>query len=302
MTRQYNPFADDLQSYINEAIKKAIKELQTCIPAIVKKVNSRGEVVVSPAIQRTSPDWVSLPWASMTLPVYTPAGGNGVISVPVSVGDTGWIIAGDLDPSLYFKDPSKPSRQNMFDRHSYKYGFFMPSAMNNFTVDSGDNGGFVIKVGDAKIVVKDNDRRREVQGSHACGRGIGSTKRFGYWYNRWGFAMIGFITDENNDFVLDKWGDITMGDGLEVYRQNLVNDIKMQQFEYRYDPARGINYLGYVLGERGNLVAWEAQMLDLVNSKPFVKRVVDWKVNIVDRVLLFQLVVDTDLGQIEIKG
>ena len=157
MTRQYNPFADDLQSYINEAIKKAIKELQTCIPAIVKKVNSRGEVVVSPAIQRTSPDWVSLPWASMTLPVYTPAGGNGVISVPVSVGDTGWIIAGDLDPSLYFKDPSKPSRQNMFDRHSYKYGFFMPSAMNNFTVDSGDNGGFVIKVGDAKIVVKDNE-------------------------------------------------------------------------------------------------------------------------------------------------
>lgn len=114
--------------------------------------------------------------------------------------------------------------------------------------------------------------------------------------------MIGFITDENNDFVLDKWGDITIGDGLDVYRQNLVNDIKMQQFEYRYDPARGINYLGYVLGERGNLVAWEAQMLDLVNSKPFVKRVVDWKVNIVDRVLLFQLVVDTDLGQIEIKG
>lgn len=155
MTRQYNPFADDLQSYINEAIKKAIKELQTCIPAIVKKVNSRGEVVVSPAIQRTSPDWVSLPWASMTLPVYTPAGGNGVISVPVSVGDTGWIIAGDLDPSLYFKDPSKPSRQNMFDRHSYKYGFFMPSGMNNISVEESD--GFVIRVGDSKIVIKGNE-------------------------------------------------------------------------------------------------------------------------------------------------
>lgn len=114
--------------------------------------------------------------------------------------------------------------------------------------------------------------------------------------------MIGFITDENNDLTLDKWGDIKMDEGLEVYRQNLVNDIKTQQFEYRYDPTKGINYLGYVLGEKGNLIAWEAQMLDLINSKPFVKRVVDWKVNIDKNVLLFELVVETDLGQIEIRG
>lgn len=157
MARQYNPFSDSLQGYINAAIKKAIKELQTCIPAIVTKVNGRGEVVVSPAIQRTGSDWESLPWAAMTLPVYTPAGGNGVISVPVSVGDTGWIIAGDLDPSLYFKDPTKVSRQNMFDRHNYKYGFFVPSAMNNFTISSADDGGVVIQVGDSKIVIKENE-------------------------------------------------------------------------------------------------------------------------------------------------
>lgn len=157
MTRLYNPFATDIQSYIDLAIKKAIKELQTCIPAIVKKVNSRGEVVVSPAIQRTGPDWESLPWAAMTLPVYTPAGGNGAISVPVSVGDTGWIIAGDLDPSLYFKDPTRASRQNMFDRHNYKYGFFVPSGMNNITFSSDDNGGIVIQVKNTKIVVKENE-------------------------------------------------------------------------------------------------------------------------------------------------
>ena len=107
--------------------------------------------------------------------------------------------------------------------------------------------------------------------------------------------MIGFITDENNDLTLDKLGNIKMAEGLDVYRQNLVNDIKLQQYEYRYDPEQGINYLGYVLGKTGNLVAWEAQMLDLVNQKAFVRRIVDWKTNIVDNVLLFQLVVETDL-------
>ena len=40
--------------------------------------------------------------------------------------------------------------------------------------------------------------------------------------------MIGFITDENNDLTLDKLGNIKMAEGLDVYRQNLVNDIKLQ--------------------------------------------------------------------------
>ena len=121
----------DVMDGINEAIKKAIKELQTCIPAIVKEVKSRNQVIVSPAIQKTSPAWQALPWADIVLPVYAPQGGDGIISMPVSAGDTGWIIAGDLDPSLYFQNPSKPATQNVFDRHNYQYGFFLPC--NSYT-------------------------------------------------------------------------------------------------------------------------------------------------------------------------
>lgn len=114
--------------------------------------------------------------------------------------------------------------------------------------------------------------------------------------------MIGFITDENNDLTLDKWGNIKMDSGIEVYRQHIVNELKLQQYEYRYDPNKGINYLGYVLGQTGNLVAWESQILDTINAMSFVKKIVEWKTNIVDNVLLFRLIVDTDLGRIEIKG
>lgn len=153
----YNPFGNTLPAYINEAIKKAVKELQTCIPAIVKEVKGRNQVIVSPAIQKTSPAWQTLPWADIVLPVYAPQGGNGIISVPVSAGDTGWIIAGDLDPSLYFQNPSKPAAQNVFDRHNYQYGFFMPCKIGDFGISSDDDGGIVIKNGDTKIVVKGNE-------------------------------------------------------------------------------------------------------------------------------------------------
>lgn len=154
----YNPFAQkNISIYIQEAIKKAIKEMQTCIPAIVKEVKSRDKVVVSPAVQQTSANWETLQWADILLPVYTPAGSKGIFSLPVSVGDTGWIIAGDLDPSLFFQDPSKPSRQNVFDRHSYQYGFFLPCKMKDFGIDQNDNRGIVIKNGDTKIVIKEDE-------------------------------------------------------------------------------------------------------------------------------------------------
>lgn len=157
MKRQYDPYADSLETYINQAIKKAIAEMQTCIPAIVKEVKGRDKVIVSPAIQQTGANWETLRWADILLPVYTPTGGNGIFSMPVSAGDTGWIVAGDLDPSLYMKNPSKPAQQNVFSRHNYQYGFFLPSKMNNFGIDQADDGGIVIKNGDTKIVVKGNE-------------------------------------------------------------------------------------------------------------------------------------------------
>lgn len=153
----YNQNNDSLIPYINAVVRKAIKEMQTCIPAIVKEVISREQVLVTPAVQQTTANLETLSWASVVLPVYTPQGGDGIFSMPVSAGDTGWIIAGDLDPSLFFKDPSSPARQNAFDRHNYQYGFFLPCKMKNFGIDSGDNGGIVIKNGDTKIVIKNNE-------------------------------------------------------------------------------------------------------------------------------------------------
>lgn len=115
--------------------------------------------------------------------------------------------------------------------------------------------------------------------------------------------MRTFVTDDNNDIALDSLGNIKVASGLEAYRQHIVNEIRLQQYEYPYDPKRGINYLGYVLGQKkGNLVAWESQILDAVNAMDFVKKIVEWKTNIQDNVLLFQLTVDTDLGQIDIRG
>ena len=153
----YNPYATGMDGVAVAAIKKYLQRVQTCIPAIIKEVKGRNWVIVSPAIQQTNSDWQSVPWADITLPVYTPTGSGAFLSLPLKAGDTGWIIAGDLDPSLFFKDPTMPARQNVFERHKYQFGFFLPTILTPITVDSGDEQGIVIKHGSTKIVIKDNE-------------------------------------------------------------------------------------------------------------------------------------------------
>lgn len=114
--------------------------------------------------------------------------------------------------------------------------------------------------------------------------------------------MLSIITDENNDLQLDSVGNIKMDVGAEAYRQHLINRIRLQQYEYPYDLTRGINWLGYVLGHNVNLAIWESQLLELVNGISFVNEIVDWRYEIDNTNLQFKLVVDTDYGEIELKG
>jgi len=158
MPINYNPFDDNFVSYLQGAIKKALYDFHTCIPAIVKKVIDRKTVIVSPAVQQIDSKHEPVAWADIKLPVHTPCGNAIVISAPLTVGDTGWIIAGDLDPSLFLKDTSKPAKQNVLDRHDYRFGFFMPDKITGYEISSDDDGGLYIGNldGTTKLVIKDD--------------------------------------------------------------------------------------------------------------------------------------------------
>lgn len=154
----FNPFANDPLPFIEALISRALHNLQTCVPAIVKKVEDRNMVVVIPAVQQMNAEWQSVEWAEMRLPVLTPCGKNIALSVPLTAGDTGWIIAGDLDPSLFFKDVKKSAKQNILNRHEYQFGFFVPCALGDYKI-TADDGAFVIGTldGETQFSVKDGE-------------------------------------------------------------------------------------------------------------------------------------------------
>lgn len=163
----FNPFAGSASGFTMSAIKKALHELQTCIPAIVKEVKGRNQVIATPAVQRVSSSGEIVAWANIVLPVLVPCGGGMITSWPIKAGDTGWIVAGDLDPSLFLKDSKKPARQNIYNRHSYQFGFFIPCQMAGFNVSTDDTDALIFSTQDQKTKISLKDGAITIESSDA---------------------------------------------------------------------------------------------------------------------------------------
>lgn len=154
----FNNFVADQSGVIDQSFRAFSAKFQTCIPAIVKQVISRDTVKVSPAVIQSDINNDPIPWADITTTVLTPYGAGCFISFPLAVGDTGWLIAADLDTSN-FKNAKTPKQQNSFVRHQYQYGFFIPDVINGFSVSESDNGAIVLSStdGETKISLKPGD-------------------------------------------------------------------------------------------------------------------------------------------------
>lgn len=154
----YRPFINDEKTQIEYLLSDFAKRFQTCIPAKVVQVISRDTVKVSPTVLQSDSEGNPIDWADITTTVLTPFSGGLIISMPLAVGDTGWLVAADLDTSL-FKKNKKSSQQVSYTRHLYQYGFFVPDAINGYTISDDDSGAIVISTldGTTKIALSDGN-------------------------------------------------------------------------------------------------------------------------------------------------
>ena len=114
--------------------------------------------------------------------------------------------------------------------------------------------------------------------------------------------MRSFATDIDNDIYLDSYGNFAIVDGVDAEAQVIKNILRLQQYEYSYDLSRGIDYMGNVLTDSPNLVAWQSQMLDTVRRLSFVQQITRWVYKVEDKNLAFELSVKTDAGEVNVKG
>lgn len=114
--------------------------------------------------------------------------------------------------------------------------------------------------------------------------------------------MIGIITDDNNDIVLNDIGNIKMESGAEALRQQLLNRFLLQKREYQYDTNRGVDYSNYIFTDTPMAKLWEAEIFEIIDSIPEILSIVEWQYGTNEGNFEFYLVLDSIYGAIEIKG
>lgn len=142
---------------LEEVLKNFALTQENCLPAVVVSHDrTNNTVTVTPAINTIGTDGTASQRANITLPVHIFGGGGIVISAPLKAGDTGWIIAGDRDITL-FKQSLKVSNPNTYRTHKLAFGFFIPDKVKGFTVSGGDESAFLIQTldGSTKIALSD---------------------------------------------------------------------------------------------------------------------------------------------------
>lgn len=142
----YNPAdTNTLDGMNNLLMDKMGMSIDCAIPGIVESYDkSTNRATIKPAITGVASQGqkVSKP-AYVNIPVMRIGSNKTFISIPISKGDTGWLIACDRNISI-FKQNLQESAPNDLRKHKFEDGFFIPDSINghgtdNLTIDSGEN-------------------------------------------------------------------------------------------------------------------------------------------------------------------
>ena len=131
---------------IQEVLAEFARNFESCIPAIVQSYDrTKHEAVVQPAINMVLTTGEQVARAPVLATVWRFMCGGFLVDLPISFGDTGWLIAADRDTSTLKANPSSPAKPNTYETHKYSAGFFIPDKFGSLTLAGEDAGNMVFQ-------------------------------------------------------------------------------------------------------------------------------------------------------------
>lgn len=150
----YNVSNTSLTGAIKEVLKNFALSLENCLPGIVESYDrAKNTAIITPAINTVLTDGTITERAKIELPVHVYGGHGVVIATPLQKGDTGFIIAGDRDITL-FKQMMTLAKPNTNRTHKLAFGFFIPSKIKGFSAAANDDMIIETLDGATKISLK----------------------------------------------------------------------------------------------------------------------------------------------------
>ena len=130
---------------MQELLAEFSRNFECCMPAIVKSYDrDKHEAVVQPAINMVTTTGEQIERAPVAATVWRFMCGGFLIDLPLSEGDTGWLIASDRESSNV-KRTGTAQQPNTYETHKYSNGFFIPDKYGSFSIAAEDDGNMVFQ-------------------------------------------------------------------------------------------------------------------------------------------------------------
>lgn len=156
----YEPATEESAAIAYEYVTRNIlKQTNVCIPAVVIEYDrTKNIATVQPAIKESTAVGKFVERSKIKAPVMQPAGGGFIMSLPLSKGDTGWLLTNDRDISL-FKQQKTVINANTYRSHSIEDSFFIPDYVSGFGEKKENEKNVVIRSikGASEIVISENN-------------------------------------------------------------------------------------------------------------------------------------------------
>jgi hypothetical protein len=134
-----------LTGVIKTAVNKAMQNFDVMLPVeVVAYDRATNRATVKHLVQMQGSDGEKVSRANVaSVRVQQPGNGTFNISLPITPGDKGWLMAADRDMSV-FQQGLTEDAPNTARMHSFQDGLFMPDAMSNGDAPAGQSGRVVI--------------------------------------------------------------------------------------------------------------------------------------------------------------
>lgn len=135
----------NLSAILDERLREFGLDLENNIPVVVESYDRNENVLIAfPAINVPITDGSYMQRDVIKVSCALMFGGNMIMSFPIKKGDTGWIIGGDRDTSL-FKQNLQITNPNTLRLHKFQFGFFIPDKVKGYTISEEDADAVVIQ-------------------------------------------------------------------------------------------------------------------------------------------------------------
>ena len=151
----------NLRLFFESFIKENLDDMLPC--KVVTHNRNTNRVDLQPLIMLKATDGSKINRQVIkNIPVFRFGGGGFFISIPIKVGDFGWIKANDRDISLMIQSGGNTDIPNTKRLHSFNDGLFFPDTLKDWVINGKNANALVISSLDGSTCIAVDNGRVEI--------------------------------------------------------------------------------------------------------------------------------------------